>query len=241
MEATGRIHSLESFGAVDGPGVRYVVFLQGCPLHCIYCHNPDTWPPEGGREMRVSELVEKILPYRPFLRRGGVTFTGGEPLLQSQFLVEAIQALHAEQLHVAIDTAGSLPLSFCQEAVDAADLILLDIKALDPELCRTICGSTGENAKVLLRHCEEIHKPVWLRHVVVPDYTLKEPLLRELANYLKAFTCIDRVELLAFHQMGSYKWAAQNMPYLLEGHRTPTDAEMETARDIFRAAGLRVQ
>ena len=142
MALTGRIHSLESFGAVDGPGVRYVIFFQGCPLRCIYCHNPDTWPLKGGREVTVQELVEGLLPYRPFLRTGGVTLTGGEPLLQSAFVFELIRALHAEGFHTAIDTAGSIPLETCREAVDEADMLLLDIKALEPKLCRMISGTT---------------------------------------------------------------------------------------------------
>ncbi|HIX31872.1 MAG TPA: pyruvate formate lyase-activating protein [Firmicutes bacterium] len=241
MATTGRIHSLESFGAVDGPGIRYVVFFQGCPLRCIYCHNPDTWPARGGREMTVEELVETILPYKLFLRRGGVTLTGGEPLAQSGFVHELIDALHTHGLHVAIDTAGSIPLDQCRPAVDAADMLLLDIKALDAGLCRIICGSDGSRAKALLEYCQGVRKPVWLRHVVVPDYTLDEKRLRELAAYLKPFTCIERVELLPFHQMGSYKWAAEKLPYALQDKRTPTQEEMENARKIFSDAGLKVQ
>ena len=241
MEHIGRIHSLESFGAVDGPGVRYVIFLQGCPLRCIYCHNPDTWDPKDGRDMTVSELVETILPYRPFLRRGGVTVTGGEPLLQSEFVLELTRALHEQGLHVAIDTAGSLPLQQCRQAVDEADLLLLDIKALPPKLCKILCGSDGANAKALLEYCEKIHKPVWLRHVVVPDYTLEDKLLTELASYLQGFRCIERVELLPFHQMGSYKWEVENKHYALQDKRTPTNEEMDRARAIFEAAGLTVQ
>lgn len=237
----GRIHSLESFGAVDGPGIRYVIFFQGCPMRCIYCHNPDTWPMQGGQRMSVEELVARIRPYKPFLRRGGVTLTGGEPLAQAAFAGALTQALHAEGLHVAIDTAGSIPLEQCRQAVDAADLLLLDLKALDPALCRTICGSDGARAKELLAYCEQTRKPVWLRHVVVPDYTLPAAQLQALADYLRPFTCIDRVELLPFHQMGRYKWDAQGLDYPLKDHRTPTDAEMDAARLIFRRAGLRVQ
>ncbi len=241
MQMLGRIHSLESFGAVDGPGIRYVVFFQGCPLRCIYCHNPDTWPIESGQEMSVEELVDRIRPYHPFLRNGGVTLTGGEPLLQSGFVLELTRALHQEGLHVAIDTAGSIPLEQCQKAVDAADLLLLDIKALEPELCRIICGSRGERAKKLLEYCEQTAKPVWLRHVVVPDYTLSTERLQALATYLKPFSCVERVELLPFHQMGSYKWEARKLNYTLKDHRTPTEEEMEQAREIFRKVGLKVQ
>lgn len=241
MNIRGRIHSLESFGAVDGPGIRYVIFLQGCPLRCIYCHNPDTWPPDGGQEVSVEELVEKALPYRAFLRGGGITLTGGEPLLQHEFVYELICAFHREGLHVAVDTSGAISLAQCRRAVDEADMLLLDIKALDPALCRMICGSDGEHAKELLRHCEETKKPVWLRHVVVPEYTLDYKRLAELAAYLKDFTCIERVELLPFHQMGSYKWAEENLHYALQDKRTPEQEEMVKARQIFTDAGLRVQ
>ena len=241
MALTGRIHSLESFGAVDGPGVRYVIFFQCCPLRCIYCHNPDTWPLKGGREVTVRELVEGLLPYRPFLRTGGVTLTGGEPLLQSAFVYELIRALHAEGFHTAIDTAGSIPLETCREAVDEADMLLLDIKALEPKLCRIISGSGGEQAKALLQYCEDTKKPVWLRHVVVPDYTLNYDKLADLADYLKGFSCIERVELLPFHQMGSYQWAAENLHYALQDKRTPTNEEMDKARKLLTDAGLRVQ
>ena len=241
MGIQGRIHSLESFGAVDGPGIRYVIFFQGCPLRCIYCHNPDTWPLDRGQVVTVEELVEKALPCRPFLRGGGITITGGEPLVQHEFLYELICAFHRENLHVAVDTAGSIPLELCQKAVDEADMLLLDIKALDAKLCRMICGSDGEHAKEILRHCEETKKPVWLRHVVVPDYTLDYGRLQALADYLKDFTCIERVELLPFHQMGSYKWDAENLTYALRDKRTPDNAEMDKARKIFSDLGMRVQ
>ena len=129
---TGRIHSLESFGAVDGPGIRYVVFFQGCPLRCLFCHNPDTWAFSEGTEMGVEELVAKIVDYRPFYRDGGVTLTGGEPLAQPEFAAALLRRLKEEGFHTAVDTAGSIPLDRCREAVDLADLLLLDIKALDP-------------------------------------------------------------------------------------------------------------
>lgn len=241
MGIQGRIHSLESFGAVDGPGIRYVIFFQGCPLRCIYCHNPDTWPPQRGQVVSVEELVEKALPYRPFLKGGGITVTGGEPLVQHEFLYELIRAFHREDLHVAVDTAGSIPLEQCRQAVDEADMLLLDIKALDPKLCLMICGSDGSHAKELLRHCEETKKPVWLRHVVVPDYTLDFGRLEALADYVSGFTCVERMELLPFHQMGSYKWEAENLHYALQDKRTPDKEEMEKARKLFSDRGIRVQ
>ena len=240
MATTGRIHSLESFGAVDGPGIRYVVFFQGCPLRCIYCHNPDTWPARGGREMTVEELVETILPYKLFLRRGGVTLTGGEPLAQSGFVHELIDALHTHGLHVAIDTAGSIPLDQCRPAVDAADMLLLDIKALDAGCAASSAAATAAAP----RPCWNTARGAQAR-LAAPcggaGLHADEKRLRELAAYLKPFTCIERVELLPFHQMGSYKWAAEKLPYALQDKRTPTQEEMENARKIFSDAGLKVQ
>ena len=237
-EIKGRIHSLESFGAVDGPGIRFVVFFQGCPLRCIFCHNPDTWDFSQGTEMTVPELVEKIKPFRPFLKKGGVTLTGGEPLAQPAFAAALLKALKAEGFHTAVDTAGSLPLSVCGEAVELADMLLLDIKAWEPVQCQEMCGSDGRHAKELLDHCEKQGKPVWLRHVMVPDYTLTREKLTELAEHLKPYTCIEKVELLPFHQLGSYKWEEMHQPYPLRDHRQPTEEEVQMARQIFQSRGF---
>ena len=240
METKGRIHSLESFGAVDGPGIRFAVFFQGCPLRCCFCQNPDTWSFDEGTVFTVNELVEKIKPYRPFLKGGGVTLTGGEPLAQPEFAARLLKSLRAEGFHTAIDTAGSLPLEQCREAVDAADLLLLDIKALDSRLCRDMCGSNGDHAKQLLNDCEEKGKPVWLRHVMVPDFTLTRERLTGLAEYLQPFTCIQKIELLPFHQLGSYKWEALMRPYPLKDLREPTVEECTMAREIFQNFGFDV-
>jgi len=236
----GYIHSLDTFGAVDGPGIRYVVFFQGCPLRCIYCHNPDTWTFGEGTPTEVEELVTKIVDYRPFYRKGGVTLSGGEPLAQPEFAAALLRRLKEEGFHTAVDTAGSIPLSRCREAVDLADLLLLDIKALDPILCTEITGADGAGAKALLKLREEQGRPVWIRHVVVPGYTLDMSKLEALAEYLAPFTCIERVELLPFHQLGQHKWEVMELPYTLTGVKSPPVAEMEQAREIFRARGFSV-
>lgn len=234
----GKIHSLETFGTVDGPGIRFVIFFQGCPLRCIFCHNPDTWNFSGGKEVSVEELVEKVRSYRPFLKTGGVTLSGGEPLAQPDFAEALLKALHKEKFHTAIDTAGSLPLSSCRGAVDSADLLLLDIKALDPQQCQQICGQDGKYAKELLTYCQEQDKPVWIRHVMVPGYTLNRERLQKLAEYLKPYACIQKVELLPFHQMGSYKWEELKIPYELQDNPIPTEKEVKMARDLFTEAGF---
>ncbi|MBQ9979557.1 MAG: pyruvate formate lyase-activating protein [Oscillospiraceae bacterium] len=237
---TGHIHSLESFGAVDGPGIRYVVFFQGCPLRCIYCHNPDSWEFSQGIKMTVDEVADKIISLRPFYRKGGVTLSGGEPLAQSEFATQLLRRLKDEGFHTAIDTAGSIPLEKCREAVDLADLLLLDIKALDPALCSNITGADGSGAKALLEYRQSQNRPVWIRHVLVPGYTLVLEHLEALAHYLSPFTCIERVELLPFHQLGSHKWELLGLDYTLKNTIPPSSVQAEQARSVFRKRGFSV-
>ena len=165
---TGYLHSVETFGALDGPGIRYVLFLQGCPLRCGFCHNPDTWQACTGKAVTPEDAFEDILKYKNFISSGGVTLSGGEPLLQPEFCQALISLCHSAGIHCAVDTAGSIPLDFCRQAVDAADLLLLDIKALDPTLCQELTGQDNQNALALLEYCEAAQKAVWIRHVLVP-------------------------------------------------------------------------
>jgi len=240
MEPRGYIHSLESFGAVDGPGIRYVVFFQGCPLRCIFCHNPDSWAFGQGSEMSVDEVVDKILPLRPFYQKGGITLSGGEPLAQPEFAAALLRRLKEEGFHTAVDTAGSIPLERCREAVDLADLILLDIKAYDPDLCRTVTGQDGAGAKALLDYCQSVGKSVGIRHVLVPGYTLNDEALQTLADFLAPYTCIERVDPLPFHQMGAHKWDSLQIPYPLKDCSTPDAADVDHAKEIFLSRGLPV-
>ena len=179
---TGYLHSLESFGAVDGPGIRFVVFLSGCPLRCLYCHNPDTWEQKQTLRMTPPQVMEKIRSERSFLLRGGVTLSGGEPLMQPAFCEELLTLCRQEGFHTAIDTSGSIPLTQSRHAIDLADMLLLDIKDIDPEDCRMLTGKTNENALATLDHCEQTGKEVWIRHVLVPGYTLNPDKLRRLAE-----------------------------------------------------------
>lgn len=231
---TGRIHSFESFGAADGPGIRAVVFFQGCPMRCLFCHNPDTWNPAAGTEVTADELVAKILPYRAFYRGGGgVTLSGGEPLAQPEFCLELLQGLRESGIHTAVDTSGSVPLDRCRAAVDAADMLLLDIKSANTALCEKItgCAQCLEREREMLDYCEKTGKRVWIRHVAVPGLTLEEGPLRELAAFLEPYSCVERVELLPFHKLGEHKWAKDL--YTLADTRTPTAEEMSRAADII--------
>ena len=224
----GRIHSFESFGAVDGPGIRYVVFFQGCPLRCLFCHNPDSWEVSGGTEYSADDVVNRILPFRTFYRKGGgVTLSGGEPLMQPDFASELLARLKAEGLHTAIDTSGAIPLSECRKAVDLADMLLLDFKAFDPDMCEKITGRPHilEQEKEYLEYCQSIGKKVWIRHVIVPGLTLNETCLKALGKYLHQFSCIEKIEPLPFHKMGEYKW--QKELYTLSGTMPPSEADMK--------------
>jgi len=235
---TGRIHSIESFGTLDGPGIRYVLFMQGCPLRCLYCHNPDARSMDAGRVMTAGEVLADILTYRPFIARGGVTLSGGEPLLQPEFACELLDGCREHKLHSAIDTSGAIPLSRAAPAIDRADLILLDIKALDDGQCVALTGASNRNALATLEYCETARKAVWIRHVLVPGYTLDEPRLERLADYLLRYACIRKIELLPFHKMGEYKWEALKCPYELKDTPPPTDEEVRRARAVFQRRGL---
>ena len=232
----GRIHSFESFGAVDGPGVRYVVFFQGCPLRCMFCHNPDTWEASGGEEYAAEDVVKKILPFRNFYYNGGgVTLSGGEPLMQLDFAAELLGLLKKEGLHTAIDTSAAIPLQMARKAIDVADMLLLDFKALDSALCEKITGRPHilEQEKEYLEYCQSTGKKVWIRHVIVPGLTLEETQLRELGAYLHKFSCVEKIEPLAFHKMGEFKW--QKELYKLAATEPPSIDDMKKVSELLKS------
>ena len=237
---TGRVHSIESFGAVDGPGVRFVVFLQGCLLRCRYCHNPDSWGFNDGKSMTSTELIQEILSYRNFIKNGGVTISGGEPFLQHDFIAAILSACREHGVHTAVDTSGAVPLSATADLIDLADMLLLDIKEIDTEDCKLLTGKGNENTFATLDYCEKIQKPIWIRHVILPGYTLNLDKLERLAKRLSGYRCIEKVELLPFHKMGEYKWEMLNREYLLTDTQPPTKEEMGQVRQIFLSHGLKL-
>ena len=237
----GRIHSVESFGALDGPGIRYVLFLQGCPLRCLFCHNPDSWHRDRGQEIGSVDVVRDILRYRHFIRRGGVTLSGGEPLMQAEFAASILEGCQENGLHTALDTSGAVALLACRQAVDRADLLLLDIKAAEDGLFRRLTGRGMDNTMELLNYCENVGKPVWIRHVLVPGLTLAAGPLDALGRLLKPYACIQRVELLPFHKMGEYKWRQLGEDYTLGDTPEPSPEEVEQAKRRLGAYGLEVR
>ncbi len=237
-DVKGWVHSVESFGTLDGPGIRYILFLQGCLLNCLYCHNPDSRLSDCGKAMSVGEVIKDISTYLSFIKKGGVTLSGGEPLLQSEFALALIEECQALGLHTAVDTCGAVALEQSRKVLQAADLILLDIKAIDNKICRELTGLDNRNTLATLEYCEAHHKAVWIRHVLVPGYTLEDRQLNDLADYILHFACIKKVELLPYHNMGEYKWEALGIPYALAGVEPPSDEEVEHAKQIFRRRRL---
>ena len=237
----GRIHSVESFGALDGPGIRYVLFLQGCPLRCLFCHNPDSWNTEGGQAIGSVDVVRDILRYQNFIRRGGVTLSGGEPLLQPDFAASILEGCRENGLHTALDTSGGVSLLACRQAVDAADMLLLDMKAANDPLFRTLTGRGMDNTLEILNRCENTMKPVWIRHVLGPGLTLEREQLHRLGRLLKPYRCIERVELLPFHKLGEYKWESLQLGYTLGDTQPPEPEQVEEARFLLQGYGLNVR
>ena len=238
----GRVHSLESFGTVDGPGIRFVVFLQGCPLRCLYCHNPDTWDPKqtGKYVLSPEELLAEVLRYKSFIAKGGVTVTGGEPLLQPEFLLEFFSLCKENGIHTALDTSGAIFTQTVQKVLDIVDLVLLDVKSIDADQHKRLTGVRIDNTLHCLHYLEEKNIPTWIRHVIVPGWTDDDLLLKKTADYLALYHCIEKVELLPYHNMGARKYEQLGMEYRL-GNMPPLSQErLENARNIFKNAGLRV-
>ena len=239
---TGFIHSTESFGAVDGPGIRFVIFLKGCRMRCRYCHNPDTWDSAGAEEMTADALLEKAERYRSYWgRKGGITVSGGEPLLQMPFLTELFRKAKERGIGTVLDTAGQ-PFtreepffSGFRELMQYTDLVLLDIKEMDPEKHRALTGWGNENILDLARFLSETGKPVWIRHVLVPGVTDFDEDLKALRAFLDTLSNVEKTEVLPYHSMGEPKWEALQIPYTLHGTLPPSEERTANARRILGA------
>ena len=215
----GRIHSIESFGTVDGPGIRFVAFMQGCPLRCQYCHNPDTWDPNGNcqYELTPEELLQQALRYSSYIASGGVTLSGGEPLMQAQFVKEYFQLCQQEGLHTALDTSGAYCSGRALEALDYTNLVLLDIKTLNPQLYPTLTAGKLENNLRMLDVLLERGIDTWLRHVVVPGLTDDDEWLDKVGELAARFSVVKKIEILPYHTLGKFKYEKMNLVYPLEG------------------------
>ena len=238
----GRIHSTESFGSVDGPGVRYLIFLKGCHMRCRFCHNVDTWQMETNDLRTADELLDKAERYRSYWGKdGGITVSGGEPLLQIDFLLDLFTKAKARGIHTCIDTAmqpftREEPFFSKFEALmKVTDLLLVDIKHIDPEMHQKLTGVPNDNILDGFRYLSEIEKPIWVRHVLVPEWTDRDDYLMKTREFLDTLSNVKRVDVLPYHTLGVFKWKALGIPYRLEGIDPPSKERIDNARRILRA------
>lgn len=241
MKIVGNIHSFESFGTQDGPGIRFVFFMQGCPLRCLYCHNPDTWNLKTKmQQLTPQEAFEEVRKVKGFLKTGGVTISGGEPLLQAEFILELFKICRQEGIHTCIDTSGFVFNKKVKEVLEYTDLVLLDIKHIDSEKYKHLTSKPLEPTLKFMDHLAEIDKPTWLRYVLTPSLSDKEEDLHNWAKYAAKYKNVYRVDILPFHQMGTEKWEQIGEEYKLKGLATPTLEEIKKATEIFKSYGLQL-
>lgn len=234
------IHSYETFGTVDGPGIRYVVFMQGCPLQCKYCHNRDTWERGASNIIETAdETFKKIKRYKHYyILGGGVTITGGEPLLQSEYVTSLFELCKKEKLHTVLDTSGYILNDNVKKALDVTDLVMLDIKSIDEKQHKWLTSVSLKPILKFLDYLVLINKPLWIRHVVIPSITYNESLLRKLALFIKDLPNVEKVDILAYHTMGLIKWEKLGLTYPLEGIPPLSIEDLEKTKNIFFEAGL---
>lgn len=230
-----RIHSIETLGTHDGPGVRMVVFVQGCQFRCVYCQNPDTLDVNGGTLVEIKELVERAIHQQSYFgSKGGVTVSGGEPLLQRTKLTAFFKLLHAEKINTCLDTNGRLINQEVKELLEHTDLVLLDVKHINDEWHHKLTGLSNKNTLEFAAYCESIGKPMWLRYVLVPGWTDQPEYLEQWAQHFSNYKTVQRVELIPFHQLGQHKWEMLSMQYRLKNILTPTKSEKLQALVTFQ-------
>ena len=235
LKQYAKIHSFESFGTVDGPGIRYVIFMQGCHLKCKYCHNRDTWDMNGGYYSSLDEIIKKIDNYKNYIMpNGGVTVTGGEPLLQVHFLIELFKKLKDKNIHTCIDTSGIVDITEdIKELLSYTDLVLLDIKHIDPIKCKDLVGFSNEKELNFARYLSDNGIDMWIRQVLIPGYTDDENDLKKLKSFIDSLNTVKKVEVLPYHNMGEYKWKKLGLKYELANTNPPTEEELKKAKQIL--------
>lgn len=239
MALTGYIHSLESFGLVDGPGVRYVIFLQGCKMRCKFCHNPETWA-SGGTEYTAKALFDKAYRYKRYWgKNGGITISGGEPLLQIEFVTELFQIAKQKGIHTVLDTSGQ-PFSDDTEWLDkfkalmeVTDLVMFDLKEIDDNFHKELTGHTNTNILKMAQWLSENNYAMWIRHVLIPGVTDDKSRLLKLKEFIDTLKTVERIEILPYHTLGLFKWKNLGLSYPLEGVPTPTDEQVTTVEELL--------
>lgn len=231
----GKIHSFESLGAVDGPGIRFVIFMQGCNLKCKYCQNRDTWDINLGSAYTVKEVIEKIMRYKNYMvaSNGGVTLSGGEPLLQQDFVISLFQELKKQNISTCIDTSGMFGITNkIKQIVDLTDIFLLDIKSINDETCKNLTGFSNKQELEFAKYVSEKNKRLWIRQVLVPGITDKKEDLLELKKFLDSIN-VEKFEFLPYHKLGKYKWEKLGLSYELEDVRTANNDDVKRAKKIM--------
>lgn len=243
MSLTGRIHSVESYGTVDGPGIRFVIFTQGCPLRCVHCDEPDCCHSSASFEVTADELVQEVQKYTSYMQlsEGGVTIGGGEPLLQPYFVREIFKRCKKLGIHTALDTSGYADLNVAKAVLEYVDLVLLDIKSFDPVTYLKVTSVPIFPTLLVAKYLSEINKPTWLRFVLVPNLTDAPQNVDKLASFAAKLGNIERVEVLPFHKMGEYKGEELGYDYHLKDTAPPTPEVIKRTVDIFKSYGLKVQ
>ena len=238
----GYIHSVETLGTVDGPGVRYVIFTQGCPLRCLYCHNPDSFKMKHGRRVASADLLTDIQGTADFLRRarGGVTLSGGEPLAQPKFTASLLRGCKEMNLHTALDTTGYLGSKATDAMLADVDLVLLDVKSYAPEIYRRLTGVELRPTLDFAQRLDRLGRKMWIRFVLVPGLTDDPANVEGLADFVASLKMVERVEVIPFHKMGEFKWEALGLNYQLGGTQPPTPESMSRVQRVFSSRGLEV-
>ena len=237
-----RIHSFESAGTVDGPGIRFVVFMQGCPLRCKYCHNPDTWEFGSGKVFSAKNIVDEVLKYHAFMKfsNGGVTFSGGEPLVQKHALLPILKELKRNNIHIAIDTAGTTNIDdVTLEIIDTTDLVMLDVKHIVPYEHQRLTGLSNDKNLAFLEALSQKNKRTWVRWVVVPEINDSIEYAKNFAALIKKYSNVELVEILPYHKHGVYKWEELNIPYQLKDTPEPTKASIKELAAILEQEGIK--
>ncbi len=230
----GRIHSIETMAAVDGPGIRFAVFFQGCPQRCIYCHNPDTWNALSGEEMTADEIVRKAVRYKPYFgETGGITVSGGEPFGQAEFLTELLKKCKEENIHTSVDTCGFYLNDKVREALNYTDLVLLDIKHTNPDKFKAITKQDISHSLAFLEYMKDINKPLWIRQVILPTFTDDEEQILDLLKLIDGAN-VKRIDLLPYHTLGVMKWEEMGQPYEIPEISPPSEEIMEKLRKIIK-------
>ena len=233
-ELRGRIHSFESLGAVDGPGVRYVIFMQGCPLRCKYCHNRDTREYSFGEKYTVDEIVDRVRRYVAYMGEdGGVTITGGEPLLQIDFIIEVFKKLKEYNIHTCIDTSGFIQIDKLKDLLKYTDLVLLDIKHMDNDEHIKLTGVSNDKVKAFAKHLSDNGTKMWIRHVLVPGITDSEEHLKSLKDFIGTLKTVEKVEVLGYHTLGAHKWELSEEEYPLKGVPEASLEDVKRAKSIL--------